>query len=205
MLIPLTQFAEMAVEWVEYTVLKKQYGESAYRRAQALNRLIERLQNSDTQTKLDEVNRFFNKFNYQTDPKLWGKKDYWQTPTEFLGLYAGDCEDYVISKYFTLRALGIPDEKLFLTYAKAIRKGGSIAHMVLSYFETTDSVPLILGNYNHEILPALKRKDLIPVYSFNAKSLFLSNSAGLGQALPTDKIRNGKWERLLRDIRRIKQ
>ncbi len=88
---------------------------------------------------------------------------------------------------------------------KQFEKNGSIAHMVLNYFDTPDSVPLVLGNYNRKIVSALKRTDLIPVYSFNAKSLFLSNSAGLGQALPTSKIRNGKWERLLQEIKRIKQ
>ncbi len=201
--VPLIHFAEISVEWIEYQVLKKKYGQSAYNRSVALNRLIENLQNKDTQIKLEEVNTFFNRFGYKSDEELWGVKDYWQTPTEFLGLHEGDCEDYVISKYFTLRALGIPDSKLYLTYAKAIRNNYSIAHMVLSYFETPDSIPLVLGNYTHKIVPATERKDLIPVYSFNAESLFLSNSAGLGQSLPTSRIRNGKWERLLRDIKRI--
>ena len=41
-----------------------------------------------------------------------------------------------------------------------------------------------------------------PIYSFNADSLFLSNpSAGLGKALPTDKIKNSKWDKLLSDIK----
>jgi predicted transglutaminase-like cysteine proteinase len=200
----LSQFAQVAVNWVEFSVIKKQYGSVAYKRAQALQRLLNRLEHANTNAKLEEVNRFFNRFKYESDESLWKQKDYWQTPTEFIGIHAGDCEDYVISKYFALRALGIPDEKLFLTYAKAIRKSGNIAHMVLNYFETPDSVPLVLGNYNHEIVSALKRKDLIPVYSFNAKSLFLSNSAGLGQALPTSKIKNGKWERLLQAIKRAK-
>ena len=51
-------------------------------------------------------------------------------------------------------------------------------------------------------LPANKRKDLKPLYSFNADSLFLTNpSAGLGKALPTDKVKNSKWDKLLNDVR----
>ncbi len=183
--------------------LKASYGERAYNRGIELHGLLKILQDADTQTKLIEINRFFNGFTYRSDQELWGEKDYWATPTEFLGRHGGDCEDFVISKYFALRALGIPDEQLFLTYARATKQG--IAHMVLNYFETEDSVPLVLDNYEHKLLPVTKRDDLIPLYSFNARSLFLSNpSAGLGQALPTDKIRNSKWEKLLRDIRRQK-
>lgn len=73
--------------------------------------------------------------------------------------------------------------------------------MVLSYFESPKSTPLILDNYNQQILSADKRRDLLPVYSFNAKSLFLTNaSAGLGRSLPTDKIKNNKWQKLLDNI-----
>ena len=74
--------------------------------------------------------------------------------------------------------------------------------MVLSYFETPGSIPLIMDNYNPEILKGDQRPDLLPVYSFNAKSLFLTNaSAGLGRSLPTDKIKNNKWKKLLAEIR----
>ncbi len=181
--------------------LRASFGQRAYARGEKLRELMVRLKKADTRTKLSEINRFFNGFAYRTDQALWGQTDYWATPTEFVGRAGGDCEDYVVSKYFALRTLGIADEKLYLTYAKATKQ--NIAHMVLNYFETPTSVPLVLDNYVPDLLPATERGDLIPLYSFNAKSLFLSNpSAGLGQALPTDKIRNSKWEKLLADIRR---
>lgn len=180
--------------------LMSRYGEAAQRRGEMLNRLVQRLEGADTRTKLTEVNRFFNQFPYQSDEALWGQKDYWQTPLEFLAHNGGDCEDYVVSKYFVLRALGIEDSRLYLTYVKAVRE--NVAHMVLSYFETPQSVPLILDNYDPVIRQATERKDLVPVYSFNAASLFLAKSAGLGQALPTDKIKNSRWEQLLRDVRK---
>ncbi len=183
--------------------LLKEYSPQAAKRGKALNKLIKKLQGKSVQTKLKEVNRFFNQFTYIEDIKHWGKKDYWATPEEFIGTQAGDCEDFVIAKYFVLRKLGIADEKLYLTYVKHIKK--NIAHMVLSYFKKPSSNPQILDNYNPKILRGSERNDLLPVYSFNASKLFLTNSsAGLGKSLPTDKIKNSKWTKLLDDIRNEK-
>ncbi|MCP4486979.1 MAG: transglutaminase [Gammaproteobacteria bacterium] len=184
--------------------LKSEYSPEAYRRGQALNKLLEHLSKKNIDTKLKEVNRFFNQFQYREDIDLWGQNDYWATPQEFIGTQQGDCEDFVIAKYFSLRKLGVPDKQLYLTYVKALRQNA--AHMVLSYFETPTSMPLVLDNYNPRILTASKRSDLLPVYSFNANSLFLSNaSAGLGASLPTSKIKNSKWTKLLADIRKEEQ
>jgi predicted transglutaminase-like cysteine proteinase len=183
--------------------LAEQHGEQAKRRGEALNALLQELADKDVKQQLREVNRFFNQFQYKEDIEIWGQKDYWATPEEFIGLNRGDCEDFVVAKYFVLRALGVPDEQLYLTYVKAVRK--NVAHMVLSYFSTPKSVPLILDNYNQKILPATQRRDLLPVYSFNAGSLFLTNaSAGLGRALPTDRIKNNKWQKLLANVKRAR-
>ena len=184
--------------------LQSEYSDQAYRRGIAINRLLLKLVDQNTHRQLIEVNRFFNQFEYKEDIDHWGKQDYWATPLEFIGTQKGDCEDFVIAKYFALRKLGVPDERLYLTYVKALKK--NVAHMVLSYFETPSSIPLILDNYNPAILRADKRGDLLPVYSFNAQSLFLTNaSAGLGKSLPTDKIKNSKWQKILADIQKEKQ
>lgn len=185
-------------ESLEY--LAKSHGDSARRRGVALNELLAKLSNEDDTTRLREINRFFNQFHYREDKQLWGVDDYWQTPIEFLAQNSGDCEDFVIAKYFALLATGVGEGHLYLTYVKAVKE--NIAHMVLSYFATPGSIPLILDNYNPRILPANERKDLLPVYSFNAKSLFLSGSAGLGAALPTDKVKNSKWDKLLERAQR---
>jgi len=179
--------------------LSAEHGESAYNRGLALNKLIEKLRGKQVKDQLTEVNQHFNQYRYKDDSTQWGVNDYWQTPAEFVGTNNGDCEDYVIAKYFVLRFLGVAEHKLYLTYVKA--KGIDVAHMVLSYFETPKSTPLVLDNYNTQMLPADQRKDLLPVYSFNAKSLFLTNpSAGLGKKLPTDKIKNSKWTALLKAL-----
>lgn len=179
--------------------LNDEYGELAYRRGMDLNELISNLRDKHVEQQLIEVNQYFNQYQYKDDYAQWGAQDYWQTPAEFVGTNSGDCEDYVIAKYFVLRFLGVAEHKLYLTYVRA--KGIDVAHMVLSYFETPKSTPLVLDNYDKRMLSADKRKDLLPVYSFNAKSLFLTNpSAGLGQKLPTDKIKNSKWTELLKTL-----
>lgn len=202
--LPGPQQADPLVSQQMLNQLRSEYSDQAYRRGIAINRLLHELQGANIQTQLREVNRFFNQFEYREDHDHWGEKDYWATPNEFIGTQKGDCEDFVIAKYFALRKLGVPDERLYLTYVKALKQ--NVAHMVLSYFETPTSIPLILDNYNPMILHASKRKDLLPVYSFNAKSLFLTNaSAGLGRSLPTDKIKNSKWQKLLADIQKEEQ
>tara|TARA_R110001592_G_scaffold160059_1_gene391984 strand:- start:9440 stop:10132 length:693 start_codon:yes stop_codon:yes gene_type:complete len=194
--------AQPFIDFLMLERLQKNYGEDAVKRGEQLNRLLLEINNKDIQTKLLEVNRFFNRFTYKLDDEVWGEADYWSTPEEFIGMYAGDCEDYVVAKYFTLRYLGVPDERLYLTYVKALKQ--NVAHMVLTYFETPESIPLVLDNYDLRILTADKRTDLLPIYSFNAKSLFLTNaSAGLGRSLPTDKVKNSKWTRLLSTLNEV--
>jgi len=184
--------------------LQREHSAQAYGRGVAINKLLAVLEGQSIEKQLTEVNRFFNQFEYREDHEHWGQPDYWATPSEFLGTNKCDCEDFVIAKYFALRKLGVPDERLYLTYAKALKQ--NIAHMVLSYFPTPSSIPLVLDNYNPVIVSADQRMDLLPVYSFNAKSFFLSNaSAGLGKSLPTDKIKNSKWKKLLTDFQRESQ
>jgi len=147
------------------------------------------------QEKLRLVNDFMNQTLFVDDIKHWGKEDYWATPTEFLSTNAGDCEDFSIAKYFTLRTLGVSDEKLRITYVKELVIYNQ-AHMVLAYFATPDADPLILDNIKPMILPASDRSDLLPVYSFNGSSLWLAKeqSGRAQQVGGSDRI--GHWRDL---------
>ena len=186
-------------DFVKQTTIAKVakiYGEDARRRASALNSLMTSLQDATEQEKLIKVNDFFNSFRWVDDMQLWHKKDYWATRMEFVGKGAGDCEDYVIAKYFTLKQLGIPTQKLYFTYVKALRYNQ--AQMVLAYYDTPKSIPLILDNINGKIKIATQRTDLVPVYSFNGDSLYLAKQEGLGQAIPGgNKKQNPKWMELI--------
>jgi len=145
--------------------------------------------------KLELVNDFMNKTTFVSDLEHWGKEDYWASPVEFLSTNGGDCEDFSIAKYFTLRALGVPDDKLRITYVKEIVIYKE-AHMVLAYFPSPDAEPLILDNIKPVIMPASQRTDLVPIYSFNGSSLWLAKEqTGRGQQVGgSDRI--GHWREL---------
>ena len=82
------------------------------------------------------------------------------------------CALYLISNIGKKKTIGIPDEKLKITYVKAVQLNQ--AHMILAYYPYPGAEPLILDNLINDILPASQRPDLIPVYSFNGEGLWLS-------------------------------
>jgi predicted transglutaminase-like cysteine proteinase len=158
--------------------LEKSYGVRAGKRGKAWLKLMKPEAVATELEQLKKVNRFFNLFRFIDDIKLWGVSNYWATPVEFIGVNGGDCEDYSIAKYFTLLELGIPDEKMRITMVKATKLNQY--HMVLAYYDTPASMPLILDNLDGVIKPANQRDDLIPVYSFNASQLWLNKEKGRG-------------------------
>ncbi|MGB0834483.1 MAG: transglutaminase-like cysteine peptidase [Psychrobium sp.] len=173
--------------------LKKNYGERAGKRGNAWVKILTQDKALSERDKLEKVNRFFNYFRFVDDIKLWGVKNYWATPIEFIGVNGGDCEDYSIAKYYTLLELGVPDEKMRITMVKALRLNQY--HMVLAYYETPASVPLILDNIDGKIKPATQRSDLLPVYSFNGTQLWLNKEKGRG-VLAGDSKRLKRWTSL---------
>ena len=158
----------------------KKYGPQASKRVEIWDRIMQESQNKKVLHKLKNVNDFFNKIKYKRDLAHWGKKDYWAAPFEFMGTGAGDCEDYAIAKYYSLIKLGIPEHKLRITYVKLLRKRTKYeeAHMVLTYYHKKNSTPIVLDNVNKKLQLASKRKDLKPIYSFNANGLWQAKNKG---------------------------
>ncbi|MDO9619538.1 MAG: transglutaminase-like cysteine peptidase [Pseudomonas sp.] len=169
---------------------------AAKQRIQAWEAQIKASANSSERDKLTEVNRFFNRqIRFVDDIQLWKQNDYWATPIEMLIKGAGDCEDYSIAKYFTLRRLGIPSDKLRITYVKALNYNQ--AHMVLTYYASPGAEPLVLDNLINEIKPASQRKDLLPVYAFNAEGLYLAGS----NSKKSDTKKLSRWQDILKKMR----
>lgn len=159
--------------------------------------LLERLPALDEPAQLEAVNRFFNaSLRFRDDIEIWRQNDYWATPVEALRKGAGDCEDFAIAKYFTLREAGVASEKLRITYVKALRLNQ--AHMVLTYYATPDAMPLVLDNLINVIRPANERSDLLPVYAFNAEGLWLAGKGGGKQV--GDAKRLSRWQELLKKM-----
>ena len=179
---------------------QKEYGEEAKSRIVSLVKLLNKIDKDKEQSQLKDINDFFNSIDFSSDLKVWKKKDYWATRQEFLNTAEGDCEDYVIAKYFSLRQLGISEKKIFLTYVKAIKYKQS--HMVLTYFKTKASTPLVLDNIVKTIELSTKRKDLRPLFSFNGEKIYMAKQRGLGREVPKGKINLKKWTNLILKIKK---
>lgn len=172
------------------------YGSAAKRRVSDWQTLIkfEQAEHNSEWSLIHTVNSFFNRMHFISDKKHWNREDYWATPVEFLSTNAGDCEDFSIAKYFTLLEIGVPDERLRITYVKAIRLNQ--AHMVLAYYETPESEPLILDNLTKRIQAASQRSDLLPVYSFNGSHLWMAKERGQGRRVAGGSQRINLWRDL---------
>jgi predicted transglutaminase-like cysteine proteinase len=144
--------------------------------------------------RLQVVNQFFNhQVRYAEDIDVWHETDYWATPIQALWKGAGDCEDYAIAKYFSLRHLGIPSDKLRITYVKALQQNR--AHMVLTYYSSPNAMPLVLDSLMDDIKFANQRNDLVPVYSFNAEGLWLTGAGGDRKVGDTKRL--SRWQDVL--------
>lgn len=174
--------------------VEAKYGMFAKNRFINMNKTLDDLKTKSIHEKLEGVNDLFNDVRYSSDMQVYGKRDHWATPWEFLSRDRGDCEDYVIAKYLALRYLGVEAERLYFSYVRSLRF--KEPHMVLSYFETPQTVPLVLDNTNRRIFPATKRSDLVPIYNFNGETLEKSTQRKAGSK--THK----KWDRLIENLKR---
>ncbi|MDY0121339.1 MAG: transglutaminase-like cysteine peptidase [Sulfurimonas sp.] len=190
-----TLYADLALDPKLLEDAEKKYGPFAKNRFIDLrDEVLGKLQNADEIKKLNVVNTWFNFLKYKSDQKNYNESDYWANLYEFIGRGSGDCEDYVIGKYYTLKALGVDPKKLKFAYViYQDRAGKSISHMVLAYLKVpnpkTKDDYLILDNTNRKLLPASKRADI-------TKVIRMIN----GDTGPKSK----KWQQLELDMKRKK-
>ena len=116
----------------------------------------------------NEVNNMMNQVRYIGDQKNWNKSDYWETPIEFM-TYGGDCEDFAIAKYVSLRALGVPDRALRIAIVKDLQKG--IPHAILIVY--TEDGPMVLDNQIKRMTEASSITHYKPIYSINRTAWWL--------------------------------
>jgi len=161
--------------------IAERYGKSAEQQMLAWQKLIANAGNKSEAENVGLVNEFFNRVRFVSDQENWGEKDFWATPLEMLATNGGDCEDYSIAKYFTLKTMGIPVERLRITHVMTREQNRS--HIVLAYYpiaehSSTRAEPLVLDNLNPIITPLSQRSDLLPVYSFNSLGLWIQKEQG---------------------------
>lgn len=183
----------------------QRWGSAGMLRFTAWRELIASGAGNNDLERLKRVNEFVNRTTvFGEDIQIWGQTDYWATPLETLGRGAGDCEDFVIMKYYTLQMVGVAADKLRLTYVRA-RTGASSgtptqAHMVLAYYALPDDEPLVLDNLIGDVRTASRRPDLFPVFSFNSQVIY-AGASGKEIAPAVGAGRLSRWEDLLKRVR----
>lgn len=118
----------------------------------------------------NRVNRIMNDIEYIGDNRNWGKSDYWETPVEFL-TRGGDCEDFAIAKYTSLRALGVPDSYMRIAIVKDTQKG--IPHAILIVY--TEDGPMVLDNQIKSMTAASSIYHYKPIFSINRSAWWVHN------------------------------
>lgn len=108
------------------------------------------------------VNAFWNAWPYREDRDVWGREDYWAIPQEFLRR-SGDCEDYAIIKYFTLKELGLSPKTMRIVVVRDTVR--NLGHAVLAVY--MDGTAYILDNLSNAILPHDRLRQYRPQYSVN--------------------------------------
>ena len=119
----------------------------------------------DRRTQMVAVQRMVNQMPYLEDRDVWGRSDYWATPREFLAS-SGDCEDYAITKYYSLKALGWPERDVRLVVLHDEER--DTPHAVLAV--RLDNQTYILDNLLTEPLPDRLLRQYRPYYAVNAEA-----------------------------------
>jgi predicted transglutaminase-like cysteine proteinase len=119
--------------------------------------------------KVIQVNKMMNDVAYAPDTQTWGKTDFWATPIEFMESASGDCEDYAIAKYASLRALGVPDSRMRIVILQDTAK--NLAHAILAVY--ADSGVMILDNQAKTVRYDYEISNYKPIYSINREGWWL--------------------------------
>jgi predicted transglutaminase-like cysteine proteinase len=114
------------------------------------------------------VNDIVNRVPYINDSNIYGQSDYWATPVEFLK-NGGDCEDFAITKYVALRALGVPEERMRILILQDMQK--NIPHAILVVY--TDNGPVLLDNQIKSVTSVDRVSHYKPIFSINRDGWWL--------------------------------
>ncbi|MDO6592631.1 transglutaminase-like cysteine peptidase [Neptuniibacter sp. 1_MG-2023] len=117
---------------------------------------------------LERVNQYANRQPYIQDIDNYGKEDYWAVVREFLSR-SGDCEDYSLTKFFSLRLLGFSNDELRIVVLQDTNL--RIGHAVLAVKYGGDE--LILDNQSRQVISHRSIKHYTPLYTVNEKRWWL--------------------------------
>lgn len=136
-------------------------------RFKAWNKFIASIENDQPIRQILKVNLWFNGYPYKQDDWLYAKSDHWATPTEFLQT-GGDCEDYAIIKYLTLRRLGFAAEAMKIVMVYDVFSGTDHAFLTIEH----DGETYVLDNRDNLTVESHYVDRYKPHYAFNEQGLW---------------------------------
>lgn len=156
--------------------LKPQKNPIAVAIFQDYERFMNKISHKSLHVKIEAINHYINTITSIDDSPHDAMLDIWSTRAEFLAKGGGDCEDYAITKYYSLKDMKIDPKKMCLIVVN--EKYSGFDHMVLGLWQDKKSPPLILDNLSFKVLPLNKRVDLIPSYCINEDGYFTIDKNG---------------------------
>lgn len=133
--------------------------------------IITQLKNKTPIVKMEGINKHLNKAAYITDMANWRKQDYWATIGQFFKK-DGDCEDYAIAKYYSLKELGFSPDQMRIVIVEDTNL--NVAHAVLAVYY--DNKIWILDNQISRIITENQIVHYKPLYSINENAWWLHKS-----------------------------
>ncbi|WP_199609230.1 reprolysin-like metallopeptidase [Flocculibacter collagenilyticus] len=173
-----------------------EYGDEAGKRVEIWRKMIALHEQFTPLERVKKVNTFFNYFINVDDAEVWGQDDYWATPIEFIGQYAGDSEEFSTAKYFTLLEMGIEADALKLVFAKSNKASSqNNLQLVLAYYPSPNQIPFILDSTTTALKRANERPDIVPIHSLDGKQLWQTQQKTEGN-ISDEQQREQSWKSL---------
>lgn len=123
---------------------------------------LESIEGKDRLEKIIAVNEYQNTAKYLTDLVNWKISDYWATPGEFFRRN-GDCEDYAIAKYMSLRRIGFTPADMRILVVKDLNL--KLGHAILVVYN--EGRALILDNQIRQVIDSTRIRHYKLQYSIN--------------------------------------
>ncbi len=143
---------------------KKEFvGSLKQKEVQEWMKFLGSLEGASDRKKIEAVNDYMNAISFMSDSKNYGVRDYWATPMEFLARGKGDCEDYAVAKYVSLRSLGISQDRMRMVIV--FDHVMQMPHALLVVENNGET--LVLDNQNPAVLDVADVKRYKPIYSIS--------------------------------------
>lgn len=129
---------------------------------------LQALKGKSAREQIEGVNSYMNSIRYIEDIENYHKSDYWATPIEFL-TRGGDCEDFAIAKYASLRALGFSSEQMRIAIVQDKIK--NVPHAILIVYD--EGQVYVLDNQDRRVENAENVNRYKPIFAINSNNWWL--------------------------------